>query len=77
MIAINTGYTWDYVNKRVRKLSEAGLLERIDEGYYEITDDGQAYLDSKLNVDVLENDNDYVFNEIMVECWGCAPFRSS
>lgn len=29
----------------IRKLREAGLLERVDEGYYEITDEGRAYLE--------------------------------
>ncbi|WP_255168506.1 helix-turn-helix domain-containing protein [Natrononativus amylolyticus] len=55
VIAINIGYTRNYVNKRVRKLSEAGLLERVEEGYYEITDDGRAYLEGKLEAADLEN----------------------
>ena len=54
VIAYNTEYTRNYVNKRIRKLRDASLVERVDEGYYRITDRGRAYLSGSLDADDLE-----------------------
>jgi len=54
VIAYNTEYTRNYVNKRIRKLRDASLVERVDEGYYAITDRGRAYLSGDLDADDLE-----------------------
>ncbi|SDR12481.1 MarR family transcriptional regulator [Natronobacterium texcoconense] len=56
VLAANTGYDRQYVSKRCRTLSEAGLLEDIDTGLYQLTETGAAYLEGKLDADDLEND---------------------
>lgn len=54
VIAYNTDYSRNYINKRMRKLREAGLVDRPDEGYYRISDCGRAYLQGDLDADDLE-----------------------
>ena len=54
VLAYNTDYTRNYINKRIRKLRENGLVDRVDEGYYQISDRGQAYLSGEINTDDLE-----------------------
>lgn len=54
VIAINTDYTRNYINKRIAVLRENRLVERIDGGYYAITDKGRAYLAGDLDADDLE-----------------------
>ncbi|WP_436347976.1 transcriptional regulator [Natronorubrum sp. FCH18a] len=46
------------VSRRMNMLSDAALLEKIDEkrGYYRITDRGFAYLEGELDVSELEMD---------------------
>lgn len=55
VIAFNTDYSGNYINKRVRKLRDAGLVERVDEGLYRITGDGRAYLAGDLSAEDLES----------------------
>lgn len=45
------------VARRMRKLPEFGLLERVDDdrAYYRITDKGRAYLSGDLEANDLEN----------------------
>lgn len=54
VVAENSDYTRNYVNKRVRKLTEEGLIERVRPGYYAITDRGRAYLEGELSREQLE-----------------------
>ncbi|AVP39969.1 transcriptional regulator [Halorubrum pleomorphic virus 9] len=54
VLAYNTDYTRNYVNKRLRKLRHKDLVVRVDSGYYEITDRGRAYLAGNLNSEDLE-----------------------
>nr|WP_226006624.1 MarR family transcriptional regulator [Natrinema salinisoli] len=54
VIAYNTDYSRNYVNKRIRKLRESSLVDRPDEGYYRITDRGRAYLEGELSAEDLE-----------------------
>lgn len=54
VIAINTDYTRNYINKRMGTLRENDLVERIDGGYYRISDKGRAYLAGNLGADDLE-----------------------
>ncbi|UHQ96429.1 hypothetical protein HYG82_23605 (plasmid) [Natrinema halophilum] len=44
----------DYAGDRCRKLTEYGLLERLDRGLYRLTDIGEAYLEGDLDVDELD-----------------------
>lgn len=39
---------------RLRELTKYGLVERIDEGLYGITDKGLSYLDEELDASTLE-----------------------
>lgn len=43
-----------YAGMRCRKLTEYGLLDRIDKGLYGLTDEGVAYLDEELDASELE-----------------------
>lgn len=54
VLAYNTDYTRNYVNKRLRILRDNGLVDRVDSGYYRITDRGCAYLSGELDADDLE-----------------------
>ncbi len=58
VIAYNTDYTRNYVNKRLRILRNESLVNRVDEGYYRITDRGRAYLSGNLDADDLEQSDD-------------------
>lgn len=55
VIAKNIDYTRNYVNKRMRKLRDECLVERVEDGYYRISDRGQAYLRGELDADDFEN----------------------
>lgn len=44
IIAYNTGYSREEVNRRLRELSEAGLVDRVERGKYSISPVGEAYL---------------------------------
>lgn len=54
VIAKNTDYTRNYINKRVRKLEPRGLVESTDGGYYQITELGRRYLYGEVDADELE-----------------------
>lgn len=49
VIAINLEYNRSWVSRRISKLVDAGLVETINEGYYQITDLGLDYLSGELN----------------------------
>ena len=53
-IALNVPYKQQWVGKRCRELSQRGLLNRISEGAYEITDLGEQYLSGELDAVELE-----------------------
>lgn len=55
VLAYNTDYSRNYVNKRLRKLRDNGLVNRVDSGYYEITDRGCEYLNGSLAAEELES----------------------
>lgn len=46
------------VNRRLSTLVEYGLVKKVDEGYYEITDAGERYLAGELDADDLESAED-------------------
>lgn len=45
------------VSRRCATLAEKGLLKKIGEGAYIITDDGEAYLDGELDASELNDEN--------------------
>lgn len=49
IIAINLGYEPNWISTRVTKLEDHGLIERIEEGKFEISDEGRAYLAGDLD----------------------------
>lgn len=54
VIAKNIDYTRNYVNKRMKKLRTAGLVERVDDGYYQITAKGRDYISGNIDAEELE-----------------------
>jgi len=44
IVASNTGYSREEVNRRLGELTDHGLVERVERGKYRITDVGEAYL---------------------------------
>jgi predicted transcriptional regulator len=55
VIAVNLDYTRGWVSKRLRKLLEAGLIEKSQSSYYQITERGEQYLAGEVEADVLED----------------------
>lgn len=47
-------YSRQYVDRRCKKLAENGLLRHLGNGVYVITNDGEAYLDEKLDTETWE-----------------------
>lgn len=60
VIAENIDFNAGYVRQRMRELLEKDLVEYYDEdaGFYQITDQGRAYLEGELSADDLEDDSD-------------------
>jgi DNA-binding PadR family transcriptional regulator len=54
-----TGVSHPTVKRRMPKLAEHGLLEKVEgkRGYYRITEVGQQYLAGETETDVLESEN--------------------
>jgi Mn-dependent DtxR family transcriptional regulator len=44
-------YSRQYVDKRCKKLTEEGLLRHLGNGVYVLTEQGEAYLDGKLDTE--------------------------
>ncbi|WP_283403826.1 phage repressor protein [Halorubrum sp. DM2] len=42
-------YSSQYIGRRCKKLKENGLVQHLGNGVYIITDDGEAYLDGRLD----------------------------
>ncbi len=56
-VAYNIDFSYSHVRNRMRTLANHDLLQKVDEekGYYEITDQGIAYLAGKLEAKELES----------------------
>ena len=54
VLSANTDYSRHYLSTRLGKLRDAGLVDRVDEGLYRITDRGVAYLEGELDAEELE-----------------------
>ena len=48
VIAANLDYNPNYISRRCRKLTEAGLIQRSDATNYPVTDLGEGYLSGDL-----------------------------
>lgn len=48
----------NYVTQRCSELTNRGLLQRIARGVYQLTDQGQAYLEGDLDASTLTSDAD-------------------
>lgn len=55
VIGANIDYTGEYVSRRCRKLADAGLVQRADATNYRITEDGEQYLNGRLDPTEIEN----------------------
>lgn len=56
VLAANIDYDRQYVGKRCGTLADAGLLESVGNGLYQLTDTGRAYLEGDLDVSELEQE---------------------
>jgi predicted transcriptional regulator len=54
VIAANIDYTRQYVNERIRPLSDNGLVKTDGDGLYHITEKGRRYLTGELEDEDLE-----------------------
>jgi len=57
VLAVNTDYTRQYISERLALLLDSGLVVKYDEGLYEITERGRAYLAGDLDAEDLEETN--------------------
>jgi len=57
VIAANINYTNEYVSRRCRKLTDAGLLQRVDASNYRITSFGERFLEGTTSAEELEGEN--------------------
>ena len=54
VLAVNIDYSRHYLSTRLGKLRDAELVERVDDGLYQITDRGRSYLEGDLEAVELE-----------------------
>lgn len=58
ILAYNLGLSRSHASRRLSKLTEEGYVEKIEDGKYELTDKGCAYLEGELDTSELESGND-------------------
>ena len=51
VIAANIDYTGEYISRRCRTLTDAGLLQRVDASNYRLTDLGERFLKGEIESD--------------------------
>lgn len=55
VVAINVGMSQSHANRRMKFLTQAGLIEQVDDrGYYRISDLGQRYIIGECTLEELE-----------------------
>ncbi|MBO4249531.1 MarR family transcriptional regulator [Halomicrobium sp. IBSBa] len=54
ILAVNTDYSRHYVSRRLGKLHDAELVEKVDDGLYQITEKGRDYLTGDLQAGDLQ-----------------------
>lgn len=57
LIAYNIEYSREEVNRRLSALEKHGLVERVERGKYRITELGGKYLEGRLHVSLLDEDD--------------------
>jgi len=57
VIAANIDYTGEYISRRCRSLTDAGLMQRVDPTNYRITEKGERFLAGDLDAANLEEPN--------------------
>ena len=55
IIAYNLDMTRPHVSNRLSEFTDWSLVEKIEDGRYQLTDRGRAYLDGDLDADDLED----------------------
>lgn len=58
VLSVNTDYSRHYVSERLAILLDGGLVEKENDGLYQITEKGRAYLAGDLDADDLEIDSE-------------------
>ncbi|WP_323172861.1 transcriptional regulator [Natrialba sp. PRR66] len=58
IVAYNLDMTRPHVSNRLSEFTQHGLVEKIEDGRYRISERGRAYLDGELPIKELEGDND-------------------
>ncbi|WP_146416945.1 MarR family transcriptional regulator [Haloarcula hispanica] len=58
ILGINTDYSRHYVSERLAVLLDAGLVEKADDGLYQITEKGGDYLSGDLSADDIQIEQD-------------------
>ncbi|WP_267642056.1 MarR family transcriptional regulator [Haloarchaeobius amylolyticus] len=54
VIAANINYTSEYISRRCKRLSDGGLLQRVDPKNYKVTELGEQYLAGELEKEDVE-----------------------
>lgn len=54
IIAYNLAMTRPHVSNRLAEFVEYGLVKKIEDGRYEITETGKAYISGELNAEEIE-----------------------
>jgi repressor of nif and glnA expression len=57
VIAANIDYTGEYISRRCRELTDAGLLQRVDASNYRLTDLGEQFLAGEVDAQDIEREN--------------------
>lgn len=55
VLAFNLGYERETASRACSTLVDRGLVERVDEGYYRITDRGRAFIEGEIPPEALED----------------------
>lgn len=58
VIAANIDYTGEYISRRCRKLTDAGLLQRVDASNYRLTELGEQFLEGDLDAEDIQLEDD-------------------
>ncbi len=58
IISYNLDVSREAVNRRLKELTAYGMVEKVDRGKYEISEEGRAYLAGELDADDLERDEE-------------------
>lgn len=54
VIAANIDYTGEYISRRCRRLTDAGLLQRVDASNYRLTELGERFLNGEVDPEKIE-----------------------